>query len=162
MRFMKQFIFDENGNITLEQISEKIFVNIDTYDPTSIYYKRHLDRPPINWIHILMHISIPIITFILIFNIFHHIGLGSFVSIIVSCFILLLYLFLFLKRILICSIHIYQHFAPDSIRMKCRFEPSCSQYMILAIEKYGVLKGIKTGINRLRRCKVGNGGYDYP
>lgn len=159
---MKKFTFNEDDNISLDQISEKLFMNIDTWDPASIYYKRHLDRPAINWIHILMHISIPIITFIIFFSIFLHIGMGAFFSIFISCSILLSYLFLSLKKILIFFIHIYQHFAPDSIRMKCRFEPSCSQYMILAIEKYGVTKGIKTGIKRLQRCKIGNGGYDYP
>ncbi len=159
---MKQFIFNEDDDISLDQISEKLFMNMDTCDPASIYYKRHLDRPEINWIRILIHTSIPIIIFMIIISVFLYIGMGSFFSIIISCSILLSYLFLSLKKILIFFIHIYQHFAPDSIRMKCRFEPSCSQYMILAIEKYGVTKGIKTGIKRLQRCKTGNGGYDYP
>lgn len=75
---------------------------------------------------------------------------------------LIIYILLSLKKILIFFIHLYQHFAPDSLRLKCRFEPSCSEYMILAIQKYGVFKGVKKGINRLKRCKVENGGYDFP
>ena len=51
-------------------------------------------------------------------------------------------------------------------RMKCRFEPSCSQYMILAIEKYGVIKGVLNGIKRLSKCNNRGdgmrGGFDYP
>ena len=67
-----------------------------------------------------------------------------------------------LKSISICGVRIYQRFAPDSIRNKCRFEPSCSEYMILSIQKYGVIHGIRKGINRLKRCNIHNGGYDTP
>jgi putative membrane protein insertion efficiency factor len=45
----------------------------------------------------------------------------------------------------------------------CRFEPSCSTYMILAIKKYGVFYGITKGIWRICRCNpYGRGGYDPP
>ncbi|MBE6586778.1 MAG: membrane protein insertion efficiency factor YidD [Ruminococcaceae bacterium] len=67
-----------------------------------------------------------------------------------------------MKRVVICSVHIYQRYAPDSIRNKCRFEPSCSEYMILAIEKYGLFKGVIKGIDRLKRCNTNDGGFDYP
>ena len=67
-----------------------------------------------------------------------------------------------LKRIIICLVRLYQRFAPASIRNKCRFEPSCSQYMILAIEKYGLWKGMKKGIDRLKRCNANGGGFDEP
>lgn len=36
----------------------------------------------------------------------------------------------------------------------CKFTPSCSMYMYDAVKKYGVLKGIPMGINRLGRCNV--------
>ena len=43
----------------------------------------------------------------------------------------------------------------------CRFEPTCSIYMMQAIEKYGVLRGVWLGIRRLSRCHVFNpGGWD--
>jgi putative membrane protein insertion efficiency factor len=63
---------------------------------------------------------------------------------------------------LIKLIRFYQKMAPKALRESCRFVPSCSEYMILAIEKYGCLKGIYKGFNRLLRCKVPNGGIDYP
>ncbi|MBC8464913.1 MAG: membrane protein insertion efficiency factor YidD [Parcubacteria group bacterium] len=37
-------------------------------------------------------------------------------------------------------------------RKTCVFYPTCSGYMILAIKKYGVRKGIKKGLNRIKRC----------
>lgn len=42
----------------------------------------------------------------------------------------------------------------------CRFEPTCSQYMLEAVERFGV-KGILMGIARLLRCQpFAKGGYD--
>lgn len=64
--------------------------------------------------------------------------------------------------IIIWSIRVYQRYASDDIRLACVYEPSCSEYMILSIHKYGVLKGIIKGIQRLERCHLPNGGTDYP
>lgn len=48
--------------------------------------------------------------------------------------------------------------------VKCRFYPTCSDYMIMAIQKYGVIKGIIKGMNRIRRCRPDNyeSAIDYP
>lgn len=73
-----------------------------------------------------------------------------------------IYYLLCLKYLLIFLIKIYQKIAPIKIRSKCRFEPSCSNYMLQALEKYGLIKGLTKGINRLKRCNINNGGYDYP
>lgn len=43
----------------------------------------------------------------------------------------------------------------------CKFYPSCSEYMLQAIQKYGCIKGIWLGIKRLLRCHpFAKGGYD--
>ena len=43
----------------------------------------------------------------------------------------------------------------------CRFEPSCSNYMIEALQRHGVFKGLYLGIRRLLRCHpFGGSGYD--
>ena len=43
----------------------------------------------------------------------------------------------------------------------CRFAPSCSEYAILAIRKYGAIKGSWLGFKRLMRCHPwGGSGYD--
>jgi uncharacterized protein len=44
---------------------------------------------------------------------------------------------------------------------KCRYTPSCSQYTMDAIKKYGPIKGIFLGAKRISRCHPGGGhGYD--
>ncbi|HMF35928.1 MAG TPA: membrane protein insertion efficiency factor YidD [Isosphaeraceae bacterium] len=45
----------------------------------------------------------------------------------------------------------------------CRFEPSCSRYMVESLKKYGLVRGLARGLLRLSRCHPWNpGGYDPP
>jgi len=65
-------------------------------------------------------------------------------------------------NILISLIYIYKFlsfiFNKPSV---CRFFPTCSDYMLLSIKKYGIFKGIKIGIFRILRCNPwGKTGYD--
>lgn len=57
----------------------------------------------------------------------------------------------------------YQVCVPASRKPTCRFTPSCSNYMALAIMKYGVAGGVRAGLRRVRRC-IGFGGHgeDWP
>lgn len=73
-----------------------------------------------------------------------------------------IYIMLILKKAVIWLVHLYQNKASDKTRLRCVFEPSCSEYMILAVEKYGAVIGIIKGIRRLLRCHAPNGGPDYP
>lgn len=66
-----------------------------------------------------------------------------------------------MKTILIKLIRWYQR-TPTSLHDKCRYTPTCSEYMALAIEKYGVLLGLWKGCRRLIRCRPPYGGTDYP
>ena len=67
-----------------------------------------------------------------------------------------------LKRFLIGLVLLYKAFAPMEIRDQCRFIPTCSTYMILAIKKYGIILGVLKGLHRICRCRPPNGGIDYP
>lgn len=43
----------------------------------------------------------------------------------------------------------------------CRFAPTCSEYMLQAIDKYGIMKGTWLGMKRIGRCHPwGGSGYD--
>ncbi len=67
-----------------------------------------------------------------------------------------------LKYHLIGMVLMYKAFAPMDVRNRCRFQPTCSTYMIMAIKKYGLFVGVVKGIKRLFRCKPPNGGTDLP
>ena len=65
-----------------------------------------------------------------------------------------------MKKICIFLIRCYQ-VLPLSSHNLCRFTPTCSEYMAEAINKFGVRKGIKLGLKRLKRCHPkGDFGYD--
>lgn len=60
-------------------------------------------------------------------------------------------------------IKFYQKFISPNFSSNCRFYPSCSEYTILAINKYGAPKGFIRGICRILRCGPFNkGGIDLP
>lgn len=66
-----------------------------------------------------------------------------------------------LKYILIWFIRVYQRYAKAETRLRCCYIPSCSEYTILALKKYGVLLGGFKAAKRLLRCGP-PGGIDYP
>lgn len=64
-----------------------------------------------------------------------------------------------MKAILIFIIRLYQ-VTPLHSHSMCRFVPTCSNYMIDALNEYGLFKGLKLGIKRIWRCHPG-GKYGY-
>ncbi len=66
-------------------------------------------------------------------------------------------------RALIGLVRVYQWTLSPLLGQHCRFQPTCSQYFILAMEKYGVFRGIFRGLARIARCHpFHRGGYDPP
>ncbi len=66
-----------------------------------------------------------------------------------------------MKYILILLIRVYQETFSRVLPPSCRFTPSCSQYGLEAIRKYGTFKGGWLTIKRIARCHPFNpGGYD--
>jgi putative membrane protein insertion efficiency factor len=66
-----------------------------------------------------------------------------------------------MRRVLLALLRGYKRFLSPLLPPMCRFEPTCSMYMMQAIEKYGALRGVWLGIRRLSRCHVFNpGGWD--
>ena len=134
----------------------------DEKNPASINYKRVLTRPKIKVISVILNIILSLIGFAIIL-VFHLLLIKKvLLSILITIGILSIYIFIRLKSIIIFVVECYQIMAPDKLRMKCRFEPSCSDYMIAAVKKYGAINGLIRGIKRIRRCKYPNGGYDNP
>ena len=69
-----------------------------------------------------------------------------------------------MKKILIFLIEKYQKhisFFLENIGIKCKFYPTCSEYMKQSIIKYGAIKGTFLGIKRILKCNpFSKGGYD--
>ncbi|MDY4001406.1 membrane protein insertion efficiency factor YidD [Streptococcus orisratti] len=56
-----------------------------------------------------------------------------------------------IKKLLIAPVRFYQKFISPAFPPSCRYKPTCSAYMIEAIEKHGA-KGVLMGIARILRC----------
>ena len=64
------------------------------------------------------------------------------------------------KKVLLFLISIYQKIS-SLTPPRCRFYPTCSEYMKEAVIKYGVIKGVWLGLKRICRCHpLNEGGYD--
>ncbi|MCE1189136.1 MAG: membrane protein insertion efficiency factor YidD [Ignavibacteria bacterium] len=66
-----------------------------------------------------------------------------------------------MRKLFIIIIRGYQRFISPMFPPSCRFYPTCSQYAIDAITKYGIFKGGAKAIWRILRCNpYCQGGYD--
>ena len=66
-----------------------------------------------------------------------------------------------MKRILISLIKFYRDRISPLTPPKCKYIPTCSQYALDAIEKYGAIKGGFMALFRILRCNpFSKGGYD--
>ena len=66
-----------------------------------------------------------------------------------------------LIAVMVLVIRVYQRAISPYLPRACRFEPSCSQYFIEALEKRGVFMGTLLGTWRILRCNpFGRYGYD--
>lgn len=67
------------------------------------------------------------------------------------------------KHAVIGMVRCYQWLISPWLGPRCRFTPSCSEYFIGAVGRYGVLRGSWRGMKRIARCHPwGGSGYDPP
>ena len=57
-----------------------------------------------------------------------------------------------MKRLLLSLIRFYQRRISPGLPSRCRYTPTCSQYAIEAIERYGAIKGGWLAFKRFLRC----------
>jgi putative membrane protein insertion efficiency factor len=66
-----------------------------------------------------------------------------------------------MRAMALLLLRFYKRFLSPLLPRMCRFEPTCSIYMMQSIEKHGFLRGGWLGARRLSRCHVFNpGGWD--
>jgi putative membrane protein insertion efficiency factor len=67
------------------------------------------------------------------------------------------------RRILVAMTRGYQWTLSPLVGQYCRFQPTCSNYFIQSVEKYGAVRGSLRGLARICRCHPFTpGGYDPP
>lgn len=66
-----------------------------------------------------------------------------------------------MRYLLLGLIRFYQYAISPLLPPRCRYSPTCSQYAVLALQKYGVFKGSWLTIKRICRCHPWGGcGHD--
>ncbi len=66
-----------------------------------------------------------------------------------------------MKYVLIFIIKLYRRFISPIKAPCCRFSPTCSEYALSAVEKYGFFKGLFLSVKRILKCHpFHKGGYD--
>lgn len=66
-----------------------------------------------------------------------------------------------MKRLLLGLIRLYRRYVSPHTPPACRFTPTCSQYALTAIERFGAWKGGWLALKRILRCNpFCRGGYD--
>jgi uncharacterized protein len=66
-----------------------------------------------------------------------------------------------MKFLVLSFLELYKTLISPFLPPACRFEPTCSTYMMQAVEKYGAIKGTWMGVKRILRCQpFCKGGYD--
>lgn len=66
-----------------------------------------------------------------------------------------------MKRLFLLLINFYRSYISPLKPPSCRYIPTCSEYALIAVEKYGALKGGYLAVKRILRCHpFHKGGYD--
>jgi len=66
-----------------------------------------------------------------------------------------------MRGVLIQALRLYKRWISPLLPSACRFHPTCSVYMMEAVDKYGVTRGLWCGVKRLCRCHpLHEGGFD--
>ena len=67
-----------------------------------------------------------------------------------------------MKRLLIACVRFYRRHISPMFPPCCRFIPTCSEYALEALEKYGAAKGLWLTVKRLSKCHpFHRGEHDY-
>jgi putative membrane protein insertion efficiency factor len=66
------------------------------------------------------------------------------------------------RSVAVAPVRFYQRFVSPAIPRRCKYHPSCSQYAVTAIGRYGILRGLVLSGWRLLRCNPwSHGGVDF-
>ncbi len=133
----KDFLSEEERELVRKYVIER-----ELYRPSITYFKA--------FIIILATILVELLICWLGYIFVHHITKKT-----IYLLITILVFFIIDGRFFaILCIKLYQHYAPERIRRRCLLKPTCSEFAIIAIKKYGFLiGGLKTWIRLNYKCR---------
>ncbi len=125
--------------------------------------KATIKRPDVNWQHGLIRLLLIMaggtISSWLLINIFPP---GTISWSLLSELCIAAIALLTARSNLLLAIRLYQRYAPENVRGRCAMTPTCSEYAVLAIRRYGILRGSLMTYRRLRYRCDGTPTIDYP
>jgi uncharacterized protein len=66
-----------------------------------------------------------------------------------------------IRRVVVAPIRLWQRFISPAFGQRCKYYPSCSEYAVQSIERFGILRGLVLAGWRLLRCNPwSHGGFD--
>jgi putative membrane protein insertion efficiency factor len=66
-----------------------------------------------------------------------------------------------MKELALITLRFYKRWVSPLLPSACRYHPTCSEYMMDAVEKHGVVRGVWMGVCRIGRCHpFHEGGFD--
>lgn len=66
-----------------------------------------------------------------------------------------------MQVLVIAILRVYKRWISPLLPSACRYHPTCSEYMLQSVERYGAIRGIYLGVLRLLRCHpFHEGGFD--
>jgi len=66
-----------------------------------------------------------------------------------------------MRELLMRFLRFYKQWISPLLPVACRFQPTCSEYMLQAIERHGAIRGVRLGVLRLLKCNpFHTGGFD--
>ncbi|CUO60975.1 membrane protein insertion efficiency factor YidD [Parabacteroides distasonis] len=67
----------------------------------------------------------------------------------------------FFTTLLLLPVYFYKYCISPMTQASCRYTPTCSEYAVQALKKYGPVKGLYLAVKRILRCHPwGGSGYD--
>jgi uncharacterized protein len=67
-----------------------------------------------------------------------------------------------LRAVAVAPVRLYQRVVSPALPRRCKYHPTCSQYAVAAIRRYGILRGVVLAVWRLLRCNPwSHGGVDF-
>jgi uncharacterized protein len=66
-----------------------------------------------------------------------------------------------MRNLIVAALRFYKRWISPLLPSACRFDPTCSEYMMEAVQRHGAVRGAWLGLRRLSRCHpFHQGGYD--